>query len=294
MKLVTFMHNGSESVGALAGDRVVDLFSGSMSARPDMIALLEGGPSALAEVRKIVDRALVGNGSSSLSHPLGEVRLLAPVPRPGKIICIGLNYRDHAEEVGMKIPERPILFSKYASAVVGPDEKVVIPAVTQEADYEAELAVVIGRKARGVGEAEALDYVAGYTMVNDVSARDLQLRLGGGQWLWGKTLDTFAPMGPTLVTSDEVPDPSDLDIAFRLNGQTMQDSNTRNLIFGVQALIAFISQAITLEPGDVISTGTPGGVGFNRKPPVYLKAGDVMEVEVEGLGVLRNQVVREG
>lgn len=301
MKLVTYERNGLQALGAIVDSRVVDLptASGVNGFPTDMLGLLSGGEAALQAAREALAHALDrdpsagGHDGEPLSLPVQSVRLLAPVPRPGKLICIGLNYRDHAEELNMKVPERPVVFAKYANTVVGPEAHVVLPPISSEVDYEAELAVVIGRKARQVSEGEALDYVAGYTMLNDVSARDLQMRLGGGQWVWGKTLDTFAPMGPAVVTRDEVEDPDSLDIAFRLNGRTMQSSNTRNLIFGVRKLISFLSQGITLEPGDVIATGTPAGVGVNRKPPVFLKPGDRMEVEVEKLGVLANPVVAE-
>lgn len=216
---------------------------------------------------------------------------LAPVPRPGKLICIGLNYRDHAAESNMPIPERPVVFSKFSTAVIAPGEPVVIPATSEQVDYEAELAVVIGRRAKNVSAGSALDYVLGYTAFNDVSARDFQF--ADGQWQRGKSCDTFAPMGPFIVTADEIPNPHNLAIKLRLNGKTMQDSNTDQLIFGVPELIAFLSETITLEPGDVIATGTPPGVGFARKPPVFLKAGDQMEVEIEKIGVL-NSVVQKG
>jgi 2-keto-4-pentenoate hydratase/2-oxohepta-3-ene-1,7-dioic acid hydratase in catechol pathway len=217
-----------------------------------------------------------------------EAYWLAPVPRPGKLICIGLNYRDHAAESKMPIPERPVVFSKFSTAVIAPGEPVIVPATSEQVDYEAELAVVIGRRAKNVALSEALDYVLGYTAFNDVSARDFQF--ADGQWQRGKSCDTFAPMGPFIVTADEIPDPHKLSIKLRLNGQTMQDSNTDQLIFGVPELIAFLSETITLEPGDVIATGTPPGVGFARQPPVFIKPGDEMEVEIENIGTLNNPV----
>jgi len=215
----------------------------------------------------------------------------APVPRPGKIICIGLNYRDHAAESNMPIPERPVVFSKFATCVVGPGEPVVIPTTSSQVDYEAELAVVIGRKAKNVSASRAYDYVLGYTAFNDVTARDFQF--ADGQWQRGKSCDTFAPMGQTILTTDEVPDPHKLSIKLLLNGQTMQDSNTSQLIFGVPQLIEFITESITLEPGDVIATGTPPGVGFARKPPVFLRPGDSMEVLIEVIGGVGSVVAAE-
>jgi len=217
-----------------------------------------------------------------------EAYWLAPVPRPGKLICIGLNYRDHAAESNMAIPERPVVFSKFTTSVIAPGEPVILPPTSTQVDYEAELAVVIGRRAKSVSANRAFDYVLGYTVFNDVSARDFQF--ADGQWQRGKSCDTFAPMGPKIVTADVVTDPHKLSIKLHLNGKTMQDSNTNQLIFGVPELVAFLSETITLEPGDVIATGTPPGVGFARKPPVFLKAGDVMEVEIEGVGTLNNPV----
>src|SRR5215216_762420 len=223
--------------------------------------------------------------------PSSDAYWFAPVPRPGKIICIGLNYRDHAAESKMPIPEKPVVFSKFSTAVIAPGEPVVLPSTSQQVDYEAELAVVIGRRAKHVTADRAYKYVLGYTAFNDVSARDFQF--SDGQWQRGKSCDTFAPMGQTIVTTDVIIDPHKLSIKLTLNGKVMQDSNTNQLIFGVPALIEFISQSITLEPGDVIATGTPPGVGFARNPPVFLKPGDQMEVLIEGMGGLGNPVVSE-
>jgi 2-keto-4-pentenoate hydratase/2-oxohepta-3-ene-1,7-dioic acid hydratase in catechol pathway len=219
---------------------------------------------------------------------LGDVDLVSPVPRPGKIICIGLNYRNHAIESGMEIPKSPIIFSKFQTSVVGSEEPILLPAGSSQVDYEAELAVVIGRRAKDVKAEDAMNYVFGYTNFNDVSARDFQF--ADGQWQRGKSCDTFAPMGPFIATKDEIADPHNLRIQFRLNGETMQNSTTAELIFRIPELIEFLSASITLEPGDVIATGTPPGVGFARKPPVFMKDGDVAEVEIEGLGILINPV----
>ena len=222
---------------------------------------------------------------------LSSVHLASPIPRPGKIICIGLNYRDHAEESGMPIPDSPIIFSKFGTCVIGSGEAIRIPSGSEKVDYEAELAVVIGRTAKGVPAGEAMDHVFGYTNFNDVSARDFQF--ADGQWQRGESCDTFAPMGPSVVTVDEVADPHNLNIRFRLNGETLQDSNTCQLIFKTPELIEFLSRIITLEPGDVIATGTPPGVGFARKPPIFMKPGDVAEVEIQQLGTLINRVGNE-
>jgi 2-keto-4-pentenoate hydratase/2-oxohepta-3-ene-1,7-dioic acid hydratase in catechol pathway len=226
--------------------------------------------------------------SSGSILSVADVRLMAPVPRPGKVIAIGLNYRDHAAESNMPSPERPVVFSKFTTAVIGPDDPVILPPSSNQVDYEAELAVVIGRRAKRVSRDAAYDCVLGYTNFNDVSARDFQF--SDGQWQRGKSCDTFAPMGPFIATTDEVSDPHRLSIKLRLNGRTMQDSNTDQLIFDVPDLIEFLSATVTLEPGDVIATGTPPGVGFARKPPVFLKPGDLMEVEIEGLGILTNVI----
>ncbi len=227
----------------------------------------------------------VGTGAP---RPLAEMRLLAPVPRPGKIICVGLNYRDHAKETGAAIPNEPILFSKFANSVVGPGADVVVPPEADELDYEAELAVVIGRRASRVATADALGHVAGYACANDVSARSLQFR--SGQWLLGKAIDTFLPLGPWLVTADEVPDPQALGIRCLVNDELRQDSNTGEMVFGVAELIAYASRTITLEPGDLLVTGTPSGVGMATDPPRYLRDGDRIRVEIDGLGQLDNTV----
>jgi 2-keto-4-pentenoate hydratase/2-oxohepta-3-ene-1,7-dioic acid hydratase in catechol pathway len=220
-------------------------------------------------------------------------RLLPPVPDPRKIICIGLNYRDHAAESGVPVPAEPVLFSKYPTALIGHLGQIVLPRVSQEVDYEAELVVVVGQGGRHIAREKAWEHVGGYTVGHDVSARDWQLNKPGKQWMAGKTFDTFAPIGPELVSPDEVSDPHGLGIRLRLNGQTMQDSSTRQLVFGIDELIAYLSQVMTLEPGDLIFTGTPPGVGMARKPPVWLKPGDVVEVEIDQLGTLRNSVVAE-
>jgi 2-keto-4-pentenoate hydratase/2-oxohepta-3-ene-1,7-dioic acid hydratase in catechol pathway len=220
--------------------------------------------------------------------PLGALTLRAPIPRPGKILCIGLNYRDHAAEVGKPLPAVPMVFAKFANSVVPDGATVPIPAVTEKVDWEAELGVVIGRTVKGIGAEEALDAVAGYVCLNDLSARDLQNVTT--QYTLGKAIDGFLPMGPALVTRDEVPDPQDLAISCTVNGQTVQDSSTRELIFGVAELVSFLSRTITLEPGDVIATGTPAGVGTGRTPPWFLQPGDEVVVEIERLGRLTTRM----
>jgi 2-keto-4-pentenoate hydratase/2-oxohepta-3-ene-1,7-dioic acid hydratase in catechol pathway len=219
-------------------------------------------------------------------------KILAPVV-PRVIMGIGLNYHRHAEETGMKVPKYPVVFMKNPASLANPEDPVVIPSVCMdppEVDYEAELAVVIGKTAKNVSTAEALSYVLGYTAANDVSARRWQGGKGGGQWVRGKSFDTFCPLGPELVTAEDIPDPRNLRVSCRLNGEMMQDANTSDMIFTVAELISFLSSGMTLVPGTVILTGTPSGVGFTRKPPVYLSSGDIMEVSVENIGTLRNPV----
>jgi 2-keto-4-pentenoate hydratase/2-oxohepta-3-ene-1,7-dioic acid hydratase in catechol pathway len=224
-------------------------------------------------------------------YEFGEVRLEAPIHNPEKMIFVGLNYYDHAAESNMAVPEVPVLFPKYANSIVGPEDDVIIPEEVSQCDYEVELAVVIGRKTKRVSPAEAMEAVFGYTIVNDVSARDIQL--AEGQWTRGKAIDTFAPIGPCIVTKDAIADPGELDLSLILNGSTMQLANTRDLIFDIPYLISFLSRTMTLMPGDIVSTGTPPGVGLGRKPPVWLEDGDVTEARVQGIGSLRNRYVRE-
>jgi 2-keto-4-pentenoate hydratase/2-oxohepta-3-ene-1,7-dioic acid hydratase in catechol pathway len=238
--------------------------------------------------RDLVAFLATGEATDGPPVALDAVRLLAPVPRPGKVIGIGLNYRDHAAESGQPIPTAPILFPKFANSVIGPGQAIVIPPETAEPDYEAELGVVIGRTAHRVAEDDALSYVAGYTCVNDVSARDLQFE--SSQWMLGKAIDTFLPCGPWLVTADEIPDPQALAVRLTLNGEELQSSSTAQMVFGVAELVASLSRTMTLEPGDLIATGTPPGVGFARKPPIWLRDGDEVSVEVERVGTLTNPV----
>lgn len=213
---------------------------------------------------------------------------MLPIERPGKIICVGLNYRDHAEEQGTALPEAPLLFAKWQNTLIGPGEPIVIPPIVTKCDYEAELGVVIGQRVRDVSVENALEAVAGYTCVNDVSARDLQF--ADGQWTRGKSPDTFCPVGPRLVARDEVPDPQALGIRAILNGETVQESTTANMVFGVAEVIAYVTRTVTLEPGDLIATGTPAGVGAFRKPPLFMHPGDEITIEIDGIGSLTNPV----
>jgi len=252
----------------------------------DIIRVLESGRDAHSLARKVVTEA-----SPEVAFELNRVTLKAPILRPGKIIAIGQNYLLHAAEANAGASKYPIVFAKYSNTVIGPGESIVIPKLTQQVDYEGELAVVMGRPCKDVGVSEALACVGGYTAINDVSARDYQQLTS--QWTIGKSFDTFAPMGPTLVTADEVSNPQALDLRVTINGEEMQSANTRDMIFPVAQLIATISAVMTLDPGDVIATGTPSGIGAARKPPRWLQPGDVVRVEIQGVGVLESPVVAE-
>ncbi len=264
----------------LSGGGVIGLAAAGFS---DTLAVIAGGAAARAKIDSYA--------AGAATTPLDAVKLLAPIPRPPKIVCVGLNYRDHAIESNMEIPEVPTLFSKYASAVIAPGDPVVLPKLSEKPDYEAEFAFIIGKGGRHIPSDHWSEHVYGYTCLNDVSARDYQLRTT--QWMIGKTFDTFCPMGPAIVTADEIADPQNLDISMTINGEVLQNSNTKHLIFGIPYLVAFLSGVMTLEPGDVISTGTPAGVGLARKPPRWLVPGDEMVVRVAGVGELRNPVVAE-
>jgi 2,4-diketo-3-deoxy-L-fuconate hydrolase len=263
---------GAPALGALDGDRIAPLGLSQDEA-------LGLDPAALATTA----------GSAGETVALGDARLLAPVA-PRNLICIGLNYFDHAVETDLPVPTVPVVFAKFVGCVIGPGEAIRIPAITGQVDYEGELAVVIGRTCRNVAPARALEHVFGYTLFNDVSARDLQFS-EGGQWTRSKSLDTFGPLGPAIVTADEIPDPQALRLRTTVSGDVLQDAGTGDMIFGIAELIAFLSEGTTLEPGDVIATGTPPGVGMARSPQRFLAAGDEVEVEVAGIGTLRNPVV---
>ena len=274
MKLVTYSTDGGAvGVGSVEDGEIRPLGGSSM------LEYIEHGRSA-------------GRQPGGERVSLEGARLHAPVPRPQKVIGIGLNYSDHAAETGAEIPDKPIVFAKYPNTVVGPGEPIRIPAITEQVDYEAELAVVIGRTARNVSGEEALEYVFGYTNANDVSSRDLQFS-EGGQWTRSKSIDTFCPLGPYVVTRDEVPDPQDLSIRCVLNGEVVQDGTTAKMIFPVAELVSFLSKGMTLVPGDVIVTGTPPGVGMARDPQLWLKPGDEVTIEIAGLGTLTNPVEAE-
>lgn len=286
MRLICYQSDSGPRVAGVREDGYVDLNRADSSVPSCIKQLLGQGQDGLRRAQAALAK---GQAMSKQS-----VKLLAPVPKPQKVICIGLNYADHAKESGVAPPPEPVVFNKFPTAIAAHGDPIVLPRVSAAVDYEAELVAVIGTPGRYIAKEQALTHVAGYCVGHDVSARDWQLEKPSKQWLLGKSFDTFAPFGPELVTADEVGDPGRLGIKFRLNGQTLQDSSTEQLIFSVAELVAYISQICTLLPGDVIFTGTPPGVGFARKPQVLLKPGDVAEVEIERLGVLRNPVVAEG
>ncbi len=298
MQLVSFNAGGRSTIGLRLSEKfILDLpraaeLLGRERLPEDMISFLQGGDAYLDEARWMA--GVVESDAAAAARALyqsDKVRLLAPVPRPGKIICVGRNYPEHAAEHDEKVPAEPLIFAKFANAVIGPEQPIVLPAISKKVDYEAELALVIGRRGRRIPVEEAYNYIAGYMAFNDVSARDLQFK--DGQWVRAKSCDGFAPTGPWLVNRDEIPDPHGLAIELKLNGSTMQSDNTSNMVFKVDQLVSFVSQGITLEPGDIISTGTPAGVGAFRKEPVFLAPGDVVEVTIEKIGTLRNYVASE-
>jgi len=291
MRLVTYVEGDSARLGAVVDDRVVDLARVSGGEVPaTMLELLGQGDAGMERARRALE------GARGQGTPLGQAQLLAPIPRtPKNVMALGLNYREHAIESararGQQVvfPEVPVIFTKAATSIIGPDADIVVDyELTQKPDWEVELAFVIGARARDVARADAFGVVAGYMVANDVSARDLQF--AHQQFFRGKSLDTFCPLGPWLVTRDEIPDPGQLGIRLRVNGVTKQDSSTNELIFDVPAIVETLSHGITLEPGDVILTGTPSGVGVARTPPEFLRPGDVVEAEIERIGVLRNRV----
>jgi 2-keto-4-pentenoate hydratase/2-oxohepta-3-ene-1,7-dioic acid hydratase in catechol pathway len=277
MHLVTYNDGEVTRVGILGDDIVASLPAG---APRTMLELIQAGPGVWQSVAQVPEQETGG-------VPLSSVRLLPPISNPSKVMAIGLNYMDHCREQHVDPPKEPLIFAKFPTAIIGPGDAIVWnPDLTSQVDYEVELGVVIGRRAKSVEQSEALDYVFGYTVLNDVSARDLQF--GDKQWVRGKSLDTFCPIGPAIVTSDEIPNPQALALRCMVNGVALQDSTTAEMIFGVAELVSFISRFITLEPGDVIATGTPYGVGVFRDPQIFLKDGDVVVAEIERIGRLEN------
>ncbi|WP_050184091.1 fumarylacetoacetate hydrolase family protein [Domibacillus robiginosus] len=306
MKLVTFTHNGITRIAAQEGERIIDLHAafkakleseGKIRAShiaeayvpADMNGFLQGGNESMKYAKEAIEFALENPKQAvPLIFNKSDVKIGAPVTNPGKMICVGHNYREHILEMKRELPSHPVVFAKFANTIVGPEDNIPFHPISEQLDYEAEFAFVIGKRARNVSQEEALDYVAGYTIVNDVTYRDIQRRTI--QWLQGKTVDGSAPMGPWLITSDELTNPSGLEISLTVNGEERQRSNTANLVFSVQRLVEFLSELMTLEPGDVILTGTPGGVGVAMEPQQFLKEGDVVRIEVDRVGVLENKV----
>jgi acylpyruvate hydrolase len=312
MKLVTYSWKGQVALGAVSDEWVVDLRRACRAALchagdadelavadlrvpGDLLGLLRGGEASMAAARRalrFVEEQRASPRALDVCHPRTDVELLAPIQRPGKVVCVGLNYRSHLAEIGDPTPQYPILFHKAATSLIGHRQSIVLPRVSRQVDYEGELAVVIGSRGKYIPEADALWHVAGYTCANDVSAHDLEFRTS--QWTSGKMLDTFCPLGPVLLTRDEVPDPGALRLRTILNGQVMQEACTSDMVFSVPFLISYVSSLATLEPGDLLLTGTPAGIGCNRRPPVFLQAGDQVSVEIDGIGRLTNAVAAEG
>ena len=283
MKLATFTHAGATRIGVVDGDEVVDLSVAAPELPQEMIAFLEAGPEAMETAR-----AALGNGARIA---LADVKLEAPIARPPKFLAVGLNYADHVAESGMDTPEHPTIFNKQSTCVTGPTDPVHVPKASHVLDYEGELGFVIGRRGRHVSRDDAADYIAGYLVVDDVTVRDWQFRTP--TWTMGKSFDTHGPIGPWIVTTDEISDPHRLDLRTFVNGELRQESNTKQLIFDCFTLVEHFSTAFTLEPGDIIATGTPGGVGILNKPPQILKAGDVVRIEIEGIGEIENPIIDE-
>jgi 2-keto-4-pentenoate hydratase/2-oxohepta-3-ene-1,7-dioic acid hydratase in catechol pathway len=282
MRVLPVKLTGRWHLGVVTGNQVRVINSPTDTDAP-VLALLKRGAAAIADVR-----AQLQDASATKTVPLDEVETGPVIPAPGKILCVGFNYRNHAEEMAAKVHAEPDVFAKFSSCLIGPGQDIVLPAASSKIDFEGELAVVIGRDCFDVTEGDALSYVGGYTVFNDVSARDLQFQTS--QWTLGKAIDTFAPIGPVLTLSQSIPDPQDLKLTTRLNGELMQDASTGQMIFSVARIISSISRSMTLLPGDIITTGTPEGVGWKREPPRFLQNGDVIEIEISGIGILRNPV----
>ena len=302
MRLVTFTTQKGPRLGAVLDDQVIDLVeaatillkTSSVPFPTTMLELLQGGEPAQDSAMTVLRLAREGTALALLARsgyifPLDRISFLPPILRPGKIICLGHNYRHHIIEMGSPMPAYPVIFAKFANTLIGHQQPIVLPRVSTQVDYEAELMLVIGKTGKDIAPEDAFSYIAGYTLFNDVSVRDYQKRTV--QWLQGKTFDGTGPVGPALVTADEISDPHALEITLRLNGETMQHSTTADFIFDIPTMISYLSQIMTLEPGDVIATGTPSGVGSARTPQVFLQPGDMVEVEITHLGVLQNLVV---
>jgi acylpyruvate hydrolase len=311
MKLVTFTAYGYTRIGVVKNNEVVDLNYGYQAMLEsqgklrseliaeaiipaNMVGFLQGGKESLSIANEVVDYVLTNRNSFKcpLVHRYEDVRIEAPLQKPGKIICVGHNYREHIAEMGRDVPPFPVIFAKFGNAVKGPQDDIPHFPVSEMLDYEAEFAIVVGQRARNVSEDEAIDYVAGYTIANDITYRDIQRRTI--QWLQGKSVEGSLPLGPWLVTPDELSDPSGAGLGVRLtvNGEERQNTNTSNFVFDIKYLVEFLSNLMTLEPGDLILTGTPGGVGFAMEPKVFLKNGDIVKIEIDQIGTLENKVIK--
>ncbi|MFS0750393.1 fumarylacetoacetate hydrolase family protein [Oceanobacillus sp. 1P07AA] len=299
MKLLTFQHNGQTKVGIQKEETVYDLqkLTEQFNQANDESLLMEYDLDSIVIQNEEIMESIISvwqwaekniDSLSGVTYKWEDVKILAPVNRPGKLVCVGNNYMDHCIEQDVEPPKKPMIFSKWASCIIGPDDVIKLPEESVQVDYEAELAVVIGKKGKNITEEEALDYVFGYTIINDVSARDIQFE--DVQWVRGKSYDTFAPIGPVIVTKDDIENPHQLDITLELNGEKLQDSNTTNLIFDIPYIISYLSKGFTFEPGDIIATGTPHGVGVFRDPQVFLKSGDTCKIEIENIGILENTI----
>jgi 2,4-didehydro-3-deoxy-L-rhamnonate hydrolase len=281
MKLYTCEINGATSIGAERDGRLIDI---SVTGAGNMLRLMQRGEEGLAHARRLL------SAPALTSYSFDEVKLLAPIPRPGKILCSGINYIGHKKEnPNATMPDEPFFFSKLPTAVIGPGAPIVLPPQSKQVDYEVEFAVVIGKQMKNTPEAEVMNAIFGYTILHDVSARDVQFK--DNQITLGKNFDTFSPMGPCVVTADEMPKPDNCGLRTLLNGNVMQNGTTAEWVFSLPRMLSFLSRVMTLEPGDVVSTGTPAGTGFFRNPQVFLQAGDIVRLEIDGIGVLENPVV---
>lgn len=291
MRILRYQSDHGPRTGVLADDYVLDLEKASDGRLPATTRELIRSEPALSDADRLQRSALEDRDlRDEFAAPIEEVKLLPPVERPAKIICLGLNYLDHAEESGHEAPDEPVIFAKLTSSVIGFGDAIVLPSVSEKVDYEVELAVVVGREGKDIPAARGMEYIAGYTVLNDISARDYQLEKAGGQWLLGKSFDTFCPIGPWIVTPDEIDDPHNLELSCSVNGEVLQSSDTSRMLFRICQIIEYISQVFTLEPGDVIATGTPAGVGMGKTPPRYLQHGDEVACTIQDIGTLRNPV----
>src|SRR5690625_1692285 len=289
MKLVTFTTNNRDYVGEVKEEKVVSLNYLLADDSLTMLDLVNAGLRIVNTIEKKLTEVDL-NLKQEFIYDLNNIKIKAPLPNPGKVVCIGINYMDHCREQNVEPPKTPLLFSKWSSCVIGHEENIILPKESKQVDFEAELGVIIGKKGKHISEENVFDHIFGYVIVNDVSARDVQF--SDGQWVRGKSFDTFAPSGPYLVTADEIKDPHNLAIRCTVNDQVLQDSNTKEMIFNINEIVAYLSKGFTFEPGDLLSTGTPHGVGVFREPQVFLEDGDEVVIEIEGLGTLKNTCIR--